>query len=183
MRVLATATTTFAALYLFVALIALAPRKPGYSQIRHSISEIGESGAPDQRFVAFGLFLPVGLALLLVAWLLRPALPAAAALALCIAIGYLGAAAFPCDPGSPLSGTLRQGLHNLAGGVEYIGGGFALMALSGALGQPLELAGFVVLGAAVAISLVPSNPVRGLIQRIAEVCLFGGLAWAAWRVA
>lgn len=179
---LATATTAIAALYLFVALIVLAPRKSGYSHIRHSISEIGEAGAPDQRFVAFGLFLPVGLALLLVAWLLRPALPAATALALCIAIGYLGAAAFPCDPGSPLSGTARQALHNLAGGVEYIGGGFAFMAISGTLGQPFKLAGFIVLGAAVAISVVPGH-VRGLVQRIAEVCLFGGLAWAAWRVA
>jgi len=179
----ATATTAIAALYLFAGLLALAPRKPGYSHLRHSISEIGETGAPDQRFVAFGLFLPVGLALLPVAWLVRPALPAAAALALCIAIGYIGAAAFPCDRGSPLSGTPRQAVHNLAGGVEYIGGGFALMALSGTLGQPFKLAGFIVLGAAIAISVVPSSPVRGLIQRIAEICLFGGLAMASWRVA
>ncbi|GAA5002281.1 DUF998 domain-containing protein [Pseudoluteimonas lycopersici] len=180
----ATAITIVAALYLFVALIALAPRKPGYSHFRHSISEIGETGAPHQRFVALGLFLPVGLALLLVAFLLRPALPAAAtALALCLAIGYIGAAVFPCDPGSPMSGTWRQGLHNLAGGVEYIGGGFALMALSENLGQPFKLAGFIVLGAAIAISVVPSSPVRGLIQRIAETCLFGGLAWASWQAA
>ena len=45
----------------------LAPRKAGYSHVMHTISEIGELGARDQRFVALGLFLPVGLCLLFVA--------------------------------------------------------------------------------------------------------------------
>lgn len=178
----ATATIAIAAAYLFTGLVALAPRKAGYSHTRHSISEIGEIGAPNQRFVAIGLFLPVGLALLLVAWLVRPALPAAATLALCIAAGYIGAAAFPCGPSSPLSGSVRQTLHNLAGGVEYIGGGFAFMVHAESLGQPFKLAGFVVLGAAIALSVLPSNSVRGVIQRIAEACLFGGLALAVWQV-
>ncbi len=179
---LATAVTAIAATYLFASLVALAPRKAGYSHIKHSISEIGEVGAPNQRFVALGLFLPIGLVLLLVAYLVRPVSPAAAALALCIAIGYIGAAAFPCDPGSPLSGTARQALHNLAGAVEYIGGGFALMTLADNFGRPFKAAGFVVLGTAIALSVLPSNSVRGIIQRIAETCLFGGLALAVWRV-
>lgn len=179
---LATAATAIAATYLFASLIALAPRKAGYSHLKHSISEIGEIGAPDQRLVAFGLFLPIGLVLLLVAYLVRPASPSAAALALCIAIGYIGAAAFPCDPGSPLFGTARQALHNLAGAVEYVGGGFALMTLAERFGQPFELGGFVVLGTAFALSVIPSNSVRGIIQRIAEMCLFGGLALAVWQV-
>ncbi|HPN80524.1 DUF998 domain-containing protein [Dokdonella sp.] len=169
-------------MYLFASLFALAPHKVGYSHIKHSISEIGEIGAPNQRFVAFGLFLPIGLALLLVAYLARPASPAVAALALCVAIGYIGAAAFPCDPGSPLLGTARQVLHNLAAAVEYAGGGFALMKLSESFGQPFKAAGFVVLGTAVALAVLPSNSVRGIIQRIAETCLFGGLALAVWRV-
>lgn len=179
---LATAITAIAAAYLFASLIALVPRKTGYSHIKHSISEIGEIGAPDQRFVAFGLFLPIGLVLLLVAYLVRPASPTAAGLALCIAIGYIGAAAFPCDPGSPLFGTARQILHNLAGAVEYAGGGFVLMKLAESFGQPFKTAGFVVLGAVIALSVLPSNSVRGIIQRIAETCLFGGLALAVWRI-
>jgi hypothetical protein len=179
---LATAITAIAAAYLFASLVALAPRKAGYSHLRHTISEIGETGARDQRFVALGLFLPVGLALLLVACLLRPASTPAAALALCIAIGYIGAAAFPCDPGSPLSGTPRQALHNLAGAVEYIGGGFALMTLARDLGQPFKFAGFIVLAAAVGLSVVPAGAGRGILQRVAEPCLFAGLALAAWRL-
>jgi len=177
----ATAITALSAAYLVASLIALAPRKPGYSHVKHSISEIGEIGAPDQRFAALGLFLPIGLLLLLVAYLVGPASPVAATLALCIAVGYIGAAAFPCDPGSPLFGTARQVLHNLAGAVEYAGGGFTLMTLAESLGQPFKFAGFVVLGTAIGLSVLPANSVRGFIQRFAEACLFGGLALAAWR--
>ena len=65
---LATAVAAIAATYLLASLIALAPRKAGCSHIKHSISEMGEIGAPHQRFVAFGLFLPIGLAMLLVAY-------------------------------------------------------------------------------------------------------------------
>jgi hypothetical protein len=138
--------------------------------------EIGETGAPDQRFVALGLFLPIGLALLVVAYLLHSRSSAAAALALAIAIG----SAFPCDPGSPLSGSAKQSLHNLAGGIEYVGGTFALVTLAREIGQPFQLLGFVVFGATIAISLLPSTSLRGAVQRVAELCLFGGLAWAAW---
>jgi hypothetical protein len=179
----AVAIAVLAATYLAVCLPLLARRKPGYSPLRHTISEIGETGAPDQRFVALGLFLPIGLALLLAAYLLRLHSSAAAALALAIAIGYLGAAAFPCDPGSPLSGSAKQSLHNLAGGIEYVGGAFALVTLAREIGQPFQLLGFIVFGATIAISLLPSTSLRGAVQRVAELCLFGGLAWAAWRVA
>lgn len=179
---LASVVTAISAIYLFVSLFALAPRKPGYSHVKHSISELGEVGAPDQRFVAIGLFLPIGLALLLVAYLVRPVSQVVAALALCIAIGYIGAAIFPCDPGSPSSGTMRQNLHNIAGGVEYVGGGFALLTLAERFGQPFRIAGFIVLGATIALSVLTSNSFRGLIQRIAEFCLFGGLGLAVWLV-
>lgn len=177
---LATVATAIATIYLFANLIALAPRKFGYSHIKHTISEIGEIGAPNQHFVAFGLFLPIGLVMLLVAYLVRPASPPAATLALSIAIGYVGAAAFPCDSGAPLFGTARHTLHVLAGAAEYVGGGVALMTLAESFGQPFETAGFIVLGAAIALSFPHS--IRGIIQRVAEACLFGALAFAVWRI-
>jgi hypothetical protein len=179
---LAAAITAAAATYLLVSLVVLAPRKVGYSHVRHTISELGETGAADQRLVALGVFLPVGLLLLLAAGLAHPASPTVATLALCIAVGYLGAAAFPCDLGSPLLGTTRQILHNIAGAVEYAGGGFALLTLAESLGQPFKAAGLVVLGTAIALSILPSDSARGALQRVAEACLFGSLAWAAWRV-
>nr|WP_315481724.1 DUF998 domain-containing protein [uncultured Undibacterium sp.] len=175
-----TLVTVIAAIYLFVSLIVLAPRKLGYSHIKHTISEIGEIGAHNQRFVAFGLFLPIGISLLIVAYLINTASPAAARLALCIAVGYIGAAVFPCDAGAPLYGSVSHTLHFFAGAVEYIGGAFALMTLAESLGEPFETAGYIVIGVAIALSF--PHPVRGLIQRIAELCLFGGLALAAWQV-
>jgi hypothetical protein len=175
----AVVATVAAALYLAIGLVAFGRRRPDYHALRQTISEIGETGSRDQRLVALGLFLPVGLVLLIVAALLQPKSPAASMLALAIAIGYIGAAAFPCDPGSPLSGTWRQSLHNLAGGIEYIGGGFALMTLARDLGAPFQIAGFIVLGAAIALSVLPSTQLRGAIQRVAELCLFGSLVGAA----
>jgi hypothetical protein len=175
------AVTVIAAAYLFTSLFILAPRKAGYSHFKHTISEIGEVGAPNQRFVAFGVFLPIGLLLLLVAYFVQSVSTPSAVLALSIATGYLIAAAFPCDAGSPVSGTARQAMHNLGGAVEYIGGGFALITIAERFGQPFKAAGFVVLGSAVALSILPSTSVRGIIQRIAEVFLFAGLALSIWR--
>jgi hypothetical protein len=172
--------TLLASGYLLTELIVLGRRRPLYSHTRDTISELGEIGAPDQRMVAVGGFLPVGVVLLLVAALLNGANRPAALLALCVAIGYLTAAAFPCDPGSPLSGSPRQGLHNLGGAAEYIGGGFALLQLSQTLGQAFGAAGLVVLSIAIALSVPGIAAIRGLIQRVAEICLFGCLAAAIW---
>ena len=45
--------------YLFVCLARLGNKKPGYSHLAHTISELGEWGAVHQRFVALGVFLPL----------------------------------------------------------------------------------------------------------------------------
>src|SRR5688572_860589 len=172
--------TLLASGYLLAELIILGRRRRLYSHTRDTISELGEFGAPDQRMVAVGVFLPVGVVLLLVAALLRSVNRPAALLALCVAIGYLTAAAFPCDPGSPLSGSPRQGVHNLGGAVEYIGGGLALLQLSQSLGQAFGVAALVVLSIAIALSIPGIAAMRGLIQRVAELCLFVGLAVAIW---
>lgn len=175
------ALTLFAISYLVVFLFFLGHKQPNYSQVRHTISELGEVGAPHQQFVAIGVFAPVGVILLLIAYLTRSTAPESALLALCISIGYLVAAVFPCDPGSPLSGTYRQGVHNMGGAVEYIGGAFALFRIGAHFGQPFQALGLVVFGVAVAISVPLLSPVRGLIQRVGELGLFGGLALALWH--
>lgn len=177
---LAITITLLLTIYLFTCLFLLGARKPGYSQIRHTISELGETGASDQRLVAMGVFFPFGLGLLFLAYFMQQFGMEIAILAVCISVGYLVAAAFPCDPGSPLSGTNRQAMHNLGGAVEYIGGGFALMRIAEDFGLPFQAAAFVVLVVAFGISLQPLAAIRGLIQRIAELCLLGGLMAAIW---
>ena len=167
--------------YLSAALFMFGARKPAYSHLRHTISELGESGAPQAGLVAAGVFLPIGLAMLLAAWLARPFDSGISALALCIAVGYLTAAAFPCDPGSPLSGSWRQAVHNLGGTFQYIGGAFVLLQMAGHAGQPFRVFGLAVIGAAIALSVPLLASVRGLVQRVAEACLFGGLALAIWQ--
>ncbi len=170
-----------ALIYLFAALFVLGARKPGYSHLRHTISELGEIGAPQARLVAMGVFLPIGIVMLVVAWLVRAFETETFALALCLAVGYIMAALFPCDAGSPVSGTWRQAIHNLGGAVEYIGGAFALLGIAAHAGDPFRTLGIVVLAAAIAISLAPLAGVRGLVQRVAELCLFGGLALAMFN--
>jgi hypothetical protein len=130
--------------------------------------------------VSWGLFLPVGLALAWTWFELAASAPNVAALAGVIAIGYVGAAFFPCDPGSPLNGSWRQVLHNLAGGVEYFGGAACFAALGRSEPAFMGMAGVVlIVGILLPASFIA--PFRGLAQRIAECCLFGGLLLALPR--
>lgn len=181
MTAVAVSATVIAALYLAGTVLALAPRKPGYRHLNHTISELGEVGSPDQGLVAFGVFLPVGVLLFVVALAMSAKVPAAAALATAIAIGYVGAAIFPCDAGAPALGSLRNMAHTLFGAVEYVGGGFALMVLSETFGQPFRAAGFVVLASALLIGYLPPSSPRGAVQRVSEVLLFGSLLLAVIR--
>jgi len=165
---------------LVTGLVVLAPRKRDYSHVVHTISELGEVGAPDQRLVAWSVFFPVGLLLLPITYRFQSSAPAVATLAGSIAAGYLIAALFPCDPGSPVSGTLRQGIHNLGGAVEYLGGGLSLFWAAERFGFVFRVLGFVVVGVAFALTVLPSTSSRGLVQRIGEACLFGALTSLVW---
>lgn len=167
-----------AALYLALMIAALGRRKPGYRHLVHTISELGEVSAPDQRFVAFAVFLPVGMALLLTAAMLEPLSPPLAALAGAVAAGYVVAAFFPCDVGSPATGTPRQAVHNLGGAIQYVGGGFALLTLAGSHGNGFKWAGAGVLVAAAMLTVLPTRSLRGLVQRLAEAVLFLALLGA-----
>ena len=73
--------------FLSTTLIVLGRRKPQYSHVIHTISELGEVGAPNQRLVAWGVFFPVGLVLLPISYLFHSSFPAVAALAGCVAAG------------------------------------------------------------------------------------------------
>lgn len=165
-----------AAMLLLTAAVFARALHSGYRPVRHTISELGAHGTRSSRLVSLGVFLPVGLLLALAAHLANATAPQAALLAAFIAIGYLSAAVFPCDVGSPMTGSTRQYLHNLGGAVEYVGGAYALYALYGSHGEPYRIAATVVLIALVGISI--DNAIRGLIQRIAELTLFATLLMA-----
>lgn len=147
-------------------------------------------GGRSSRLVSLGLFLPVGLCCLALTRAFTDiAAPGeltrgATTLAVSVAVGYLVAAFFPCDAGSPLQGSWRQGVHNLGGGVEYVGGASGLWLIGSSLraGAPESsiglafVAGACVVGAAViGLSTSALFRWRGAIQRLAELALFAGL--------
>lgn len=167
-------------LLLVAGLFYFGQRKSAYSHFRHTISELGETGSPLQHQVAWGFFMPLALLLASLAYLLSDSsLPKALAqLAACLAIGYGGAAFFPCDPGSPMQGSWRQQLHNLAGGIEYVGGAVSLWQLAQSYGVIWQVSACSVGLIAVALSLWPQARWRGLLQRVAEAILLGSLFFA-----
>ena len=182
MNILLTSIVGLASIYLLAMIIVLGRRKPGYSHAVHTISELGEVGAPQQHLVAYGVFLPVGAASSVVAFCLAEQSQSAALLAAAVGVGYVVAAFFPCDPGSPVFGSLRQTIHNIGGGIEYAGGGIALMKLAEDFDQPFRAGGFVVLAVLACLTLLPPSTPRGAIQRVGESLLFGLLMYAIWLV-
>lgn len=152
-------------------------KKKGYSHAQHTISELGEFGSEYARAVNFGLFLPVGVLLFIVAFA-DFELTMRALLAGCLATGYLVAAFFPCDPGSPNSGSWRQQIHNLGGFVQYAGAAYCLFRLGEEgftmNGISYRLLGYLLIACIVLVS-IPSNPIRGLSQRIAEAIILACL--------
>ena len=163
--------------YLIAGIVYFGHKKAGYDHLKHTISELGETGTPWEKQVGFGVFLPVGIGLLVIAFTFWDH-EIVRGLSACLAVGYLVAAFFPCDKGSPTSGSWKQQVHNLGGFIEYAGAIFFLMKASeyGMLvfGIDFKVMGFIVL-VCVIITSIPGNRVRGLAQRVAELLLFGAL--------
>ena len=163
-------------LYLAAATVYLARLRPDYSHIRHTISELGEHGCPIERQVAFGVFLPVGLAMACVAFVERANEPAAL-LAAALSVGYIGSAFFPIDADAPMSGTWRNGAHSLAAGFSYVGAIAAFELIGRDVGLPYTAAKFAIIAFFVTVYVPGLRELRGLLQRIVEVGLFAGLAF------
>jgi hypothetical protein len=168
--------------------LCFASQRPDYSHITNTISELGETGASHARQVAFGFFLPVGLLVWLSLWLVhREASDRHASLMLlamsCLGTGYVMAAFFPCDPGSPLFGSWRQQVHNVFGFIEYEGTGIGFLLVSRYLARQnttAQAVAFLVAGALVLLCLALLSfegafHVRGAIQRVAEITMFIGV--------
>ena len=171
---MATALSVFVTLYLLAGIIYFGSRNKNYNQVKHTISELGEYGSMDAARVNYRLFLPAGLILLLIAMNAgnNTSLPG---YAICMSTGYLVAAFFPCDPGSPQTGRSRQHIHNLGGLIEYAGAALYLFKAEDILDTPFIIgykpcAGIIIF--CMVLISIPSIPSRGLIQRIAETVLF-----------
>ena len=108
-------------------------------------------------------------------------------LALSIAVGYVVGAIFRCDPGCPLAASWRQGIHNMGGGIEYVGGAVGLWRIGDAVHDGAANSLSIAFGGAAAIVAVAvvlmSMPAlfrwRGAVQRVAEALLFAALVIGA----
>jgi hypothetical membrane protein len=160
--------------------VAGAAAWPGYSHVSQYISELGATGAPHGRLVSLGGFLPIGVLLTTFAVLAALIPPRGVLKTLgCIglflfALGYLGAAFFPCDFGCrPETPSGSQMLHMAFGLVGYILAPLTLAVLAvasrkwpGAKGLfPLGLVCAVVAGIAF---FSMADPFAGLFQRVLE---------------
>lgn len=106
-----------------VAAIVGAPVVDGYSHQHQFISELAAQGASSRVLMTIG-FLTLGVCLLVFAWAVRALRPAAAALAIVIALsgaGTLMAGTFSCDEGCPAKGhmTTHQQLHNVSSVITF----------------------------------------------------------------
>ncbi|MEQ8364774.1 MAG: DUF998 domain-containing protein [Cyclobacteriaceae bacterium] len=171
-----------APLFLFSGIFYFGFGKQSYSHIKHTISELGEVGYAKSKLVSLVFFLPLGLVLMALA--LSSSYLVIQGLAGSLAVGYILAAFFPCDSGSPFSGTWRQQIHNLGGFVEYAGGTICLFLASEEGFQfyflEYKTIGMIVLICTIIIS-IPGIAIRGLVQRIAEFLLFASLASLVWQ--
>lgn len=164
-------------------------RKPGYSHVRHTISELGEIGSPVGWQVSYIGFLATGISLWLFLLVAAGALPRESTegfyLLSLVGAGYVGGAIFRCDAGAPLIGSWRNNLHNTFGALEYFGAAGAFTTLKRSdLWSPLS----DVMGYAAGLVLLClwgisfPHPFRGLIQRMAESTIFLGVVLMGWWV-
>lgn len=158
-----------------------------YSPWSNTLSELGATGSPHQKAVAWYYFLPLSIAIMVFV-ILGPSVITFVTqdrlvwgLLGLVGAGYWVAAVFPCDHGAPMMGSVSNKIHNVAGLLEYLGAGFGLI-LMGV--EPLNhstlpqisvyliLSGSVILLSLVMMILPPFTSIKGLVQRLAEASFF-----------
>ena len=199
-RYLSPSLISAAAAMVVLETLYFASLRPAYSHLSNTISELGETGAPQAQLVAFGFFLPVGLTVWLALWLTHRRMPGEDTSLVLLALsglgtGYVLSAFFPCDPGAPLFGSWRTLVHNAAGLIDYGGMavGFLLLcrycasrkaapqAATSGIAVAFAIAGALGFLTFTAAFCLPAGlPVRGLIQRVLEFIQFTGLCFVCY---
>ncbi len=174
--------TLFVLAYLAIGVAFFGRRRPGYSHLRHTISELGESGSAYEWQVSYLVFLPVGIGWLMAALFSREAAPGAAVLLTAMGAAYALSAFFPCDPGTPLSGTWKNSIHNLVGGIAYVAMAYQLNELTDGPKEAYFKAALYLLGAFLATFVIgwPKAAI-GMLQRLAETSVHAVVVMLLWE--
>jgi len=183
----------FVAMYLLM-LLGGAALKPGYSPLSQYISELGATGSAHAQAISLFGFIPVGVLAALLLFAFARLAPVSGAsrfgywLLLFEPLAWIGSALAPCDLGCPIGGSLSQSLHTLLGVFTYLGTalGLVLLATAPTLRPAtrvlwIALAGLWLL-LFVLMGLEPLQPLRGLLQRLAEWSVYSALCITAWRL-
>ncbi|WP_087505023.1 DUF998 domain-containing protein [Neiella marina] len=158
---------------------------PNYQHSSQFISELGATGAPYGALVNFVGFLPASMALVSFAALILINGNTTAKQT----VGLLGvacygatlsiAAIYPCDYGCrPPTPSSSQMIHNLSALVGYSCGVIAVLLLAADVlkerSRAIAMIGFVLgsIAAVLLLSIVPSSPIVGLIQRLFELVIY-----------
>ena len=137
--------------------------------MRHSISELGETGSEYEHHVSYFIFMPVGTCLMIIAFLNQDDHYDAAYLSGAMGASYFLSAFFPCDLKTPLWGSRKNSVHNIAGGVCYALILRELIKLSdNGAGFIIQLSTLVLIVFLIAFVIAWPKPLIGLFQRIAE---------------
>ena len=174
-------------IFAFTMPVYYARKTAGYSARFNTLSELGETGSPHQKSVSRFYFLPLSIAIIIFVLFGQSAISFLSqetlvwALLGLVGVGYLIAALFPCDRGSPIGGSVSNQIHNVAGLFEYLGSGLGLT-LMGVLSYEsstspqmalyLILSGSVILLSLVMLLLPSFGHIRGAVQRLAEASFF-----------
>lgn len=183
----------FVAMYLLM-LLGGAALKPGYSPLSQYISELGATGSAHAQAISLFGFIPVGVLAALLLFAFARLAPVSGAshfgywLLMFEPLAWIGSALAPCDLGCPIGGSMSQSLHTLLGVFTYLGTALGLVLLATA---PTLRPGKRVLWIALAglwlllfvlMGLEPLQPLRGLLQRLAEWSVYSALCITAWRL-
>lgn len=166
--------TVVAAVFWAISLSYWGKKLVGYRQIEHTISELAASGNATEQRVSYGFFMPLGMAMAIVAYLTMGN-EATLLLSLSLAVGYIGAALFPIDQGAPMMGSWKNAVHTLCGSASYL---LALAGFEGAgreMGMPYTMGKFLVLAFVGIVYFPRLRDFRGLAQKVLEVAIFAGV--------
>jgi len=192
-RTLALLTVAFGVLFYGIG----ATIKPGYSSVSSFISELNATDTAWASALGYLGFIPLGIlfAMFLITAHSLAQVEGASKLGWWLLwsqpIAFIGVALAPCDAGCPLGGSLSQDIHDILGVVTYFSAGIGLLLLSRAkiLSIRSYWARYILLISGISffvifvVMLLPDvAPIRGLLQRIADLLLATSLIVIAWFI-
>jgi len=159
--------------YLICAIVFYARKRHTYSHLKHTISELGELGSQYEKQVSYIIFLPVGIGCLAISFATYTSNHQAAFLSGAMGLSYLLSAIFPCDTGTPLSGTWKNTIHNIVGAACYVAMAYQLNELIDSHTNVfVDISLFLLCSFLLIFIIGFPKQVIGLAQRIAEASIF-----------